>query len=181
MKQFNKIVAGLLVSAAISAPAFGIGFDQRVGEAYAVADLGSISYGGLGSATAISVGAGYVVHPALAVEVDYLSGGSLSYGGFFGTPFSIKLDALQFNGVGSYSVNNEFSVYAKAGLAMNSQKWTLPFGFNSTYSGSSNSTDLTFGIGAKYKINKNLALRAQYQETGISSVNVISIGAMYSF
>lgn len=180
----KKIVSAMLLSAVISAPAFAGGWtDAPVGTKYAVVDLGSISYGSLGSATSISIGGGYQVSPYVAVEADYLMGGKYSYGV---APITgdYKLTSLQVMAVGNYSINDDFSAYAKAGLAMNSQKSTATvsfFGITSTASVSQSSNDLTFAIGGKYKVNKDIALRLQYQETGISSVNVFSVGAMFNF
>lgn len=176
----KKIVSALLVSAAISTPAFAVGFsDGVVGSKYAAVDVGSISYGGLGSATSISVGGGYQVTREVAAEVDYLMGSKLSYGAFGVTGFDYQLTALQVMAVGNYNLGNNVGIYGKAGLAFNSQKVTVPAGFIT--SGSASSTDLTFAIGAKYNVNKDIAVRAQYQETGVSSVNVISIGATFNF
>lgn len=183
----KKIASALLLSAAITAPAFANGFtDIPVGSKYAVAEVGSISYGGLGTASAISVGGGYQVHPMVGVEVDYLMGSKLNYG--FGGTFNYQLTALQFMAVGNYTINNELSVYGKAGMAMNSQKSTATVttlcGFalcTGTVSSTATSNNLAIAIGAKYKVSRDIALRAQYQETGVSSVNVISVGAMFNF
>ena len=176
----KKIVSAMLLSAVISAPAFaGSWTDAPVGTKYAVVDIGSISYSSLGSATSISIGGGYQVSPYVAVEADYLMGGKYSYS-VFGVGADYQLTSLQVMAVGNYSINDQFGAYAKAGLAMNSQKATASvFGFSSSVTTSSN--DLTFAIGGKYKVNKDIALRLQYQETGISSVNVFSVGAMFNF
>ncbi len=174
----KKIVSALLISAAaVSAPAFAEGFmDGQVGSKYIAADIGQISYGGLGNATALDVGFGYQVHPAVAVEVDYLHGGTYSYN-FFGIAGSYQLTALQVNAVGNYNFGNGWGAYAKAGIAFNSQKVTIP-GFASV---TNSSNDLTFAIGGKYAVTNAINLRAQYEETGISSVNMISFGAEFKF
>ncbi len=181
----KKIVSALLVSvAALSAPAYAVGFDDNVvGSKYAVVDLGSISYGG-NSATSISVGGGYQVLPAVAVEVDYLMGGKYSYANFGFTGFETSMSGLQIQAVGNYNFGNGFSAYGKAGLAFNSFKTSyLAFNGVNFYAATAtaSSTDLTFSIGAKYNVTKDIALRAQYQETGVSSVSVLSVGAMFNF
>ncbi len=172
----NKVLVALLLFATLVPPAFATGFaDGVVGSKYAVADLGIISYPE-GSATALSIGGGVQVHPAVAVEVDYLMGGSASYGPFNGVG-SYKLSALQAMAVGHYTFNSQFTAYAKAGLAMNNQSLTNPFnGFQYTAS----STDIAVAIGGMFNVSPGFALRAQYQDTGVSS-NVLSIGAMFSF
>jgi opacity protein-like surface antigen len=179
----KKIVSALLISAAaVSAPAFAEGFmDGQVGSKYIAADIGSISYGGLGSTTAIDVGFGYQVHPAVAVEVDYLHGGSLSYASFGFPNLSYQLTAFQVMAVGNYNFGNGFGAYAKAGIAFNSQKVTVPNFLGGTVSSTTSSNDLAFAIGGKYNVANNVALRVQYEETGISSVNMISFGAEFKF
>jgi OOP family OmpA-OmpF porin len=176
----KKIVSALLISAAISTPAFAAGFeDGVVGTKYAAVDVGSITYGSLGSATSLSIGGGYQIHPAVAVEVDYLMGGKYSYS-VFGVGADYQLSALQVMAVGNYTINDQFSAYGKAGLAFNSQKATVSL-FGVSASATQSSNDLTWAIGGKYKINKDIALRLQYQETGVSSVNIISVGATFNF
>lgn len=172
----TKLLSAMLVSAALAAPAFADGFsDGTVGSKYAAFDLGDISYN-QGSATALSVGGGYQVHPAVAVEVDYLMGTSASYGPINNLAY-YKLSALQFMAVGHYTFNAQFSAYAKAGLAMNNQTLTNPAnGFQYSVS----STDLVVGLGAKLNVWQDLALRLQYLDTGVSS-SVVSIGAEFGF
>ncbi|HKB60172.1 MAG TPA: outer membrane beta-barrel protein [Gallionellaceae bacterium] len=171
----NKLLATLLLSAAFMPSAFATGFaDGVVGSKYAVVDLGSISYNE-GSATALSIGGGVQVHPAVAVEVDYLMGGSASYGPI--NVGSYKLSALQVMAVGHYTFNDQFTAYAKAGLAINDQSLTNPFnGFQYSMS----STDVAMAIGGLFNVSPGFALRAQYMDTGVSS-NVLSIGALFSF
>ena len=181
----KKVVFALVISAAaVSAPAFAEGFqDGVVGSKYVAADVGQISYGG-NSATALDVGFGYQVHPAVAVEVDYLHGGtySTSYS-FFGTTFSndYKMSALQVMAVGHYNFGNGWGAYAKAGIAHNMQKDTVGITGLPSTSITSNSNDLTYGIGGTYDVAENIKLRAQYMETGVSSVNTITIGAQSGF
>lgn len=172
----NKLLAAVFLSSAFAAPACATGFaDGTVGSKYVAVDLGSISYSP-GNATAVSVGGGYQVHPAVAVEVDYLMGSSASYGPFNNLAY-YKLSSLQFMAVGHYTFNDQFSAYAKAGLAMNNQTQTNPLnGFQYSVA----STDVAIGFGGKFKVSPQVALRLQYLDTGVSS-SVISIGAEIGF
>ncbi len=172
----KKLLSALLISAALTSPAFATGFtDGTVGAKYAVLDLGSISYG-QGNATSVSVGGGFQVHPAVAVEVDYLMGSSTSYGPFNNLSY-YKLSALQVMAVGHYTFNDQFSAYAKGGLAMNTQTLTNPLN-GIQYSVSS--TDLAVAFGAKFNVNRDFAVRLQYLDTGVSST-ILSIGAQVNF
>lgn len=181
----KKIVSALVISAAaaaVSAPASAEGFmDGVVGSKYIAADVGQISYGG-SSATALDVGFGYQVHPAVAVEVDYMNGGKYSY---FGGDY--QLTALQVMAVGHYNFGNGFGAYAKAGIAHNMQKVNtaaVVFGgvvLLPATSTTQTSNDLAVAIGGTYDVADNIKLRAQYMETGISSVNTLTIGAQFGF
>lgn len=172
----KKIVSALLVSAAaMSAPAFAEGFmDGQVGSKYALVDVGQIYYGGWGTALAIGVGAGYQVHPAIAVEVDYLHGGNSTWA--FGG-WNASLNSLQFMGVGHYTINDQLVAYAKGGLAFNSYQFAWPGQASFTTS----STDLTAAVGVKFNVNQNLGLLAQFQDMGTQSASVLSVGAQFTF
>ncbi len=172
----NKLLSALLIFAALTSPAFATGFaDGTVGAKYAVLDIGSISYN-QGSATSVSVGGGYQVHPAVAVEVDYLMGSSTSFGPFNNLSY-YKLSALQVRAVGHYTFNDQFSAYAKGGLAMNTQTHTNPVN-GLEYSVSS--TDVAVAFGVKFNVNRDFALRLQYMDTGVSAT-ILSIGAQVNF
>ncbi len=176
----KKLVSALLLSAAISAPAFAVGFnDGVVGSKYAAIDLGSTSYGG-NSATGISIGGGYQVHPAVAVEVDYLMGGKYTYN-LFGVSATTEVNSLQFWAVGHYTIDSQFTAYAKAGISHNSAKATTVVPFLGPVTGTASSNDFAFAIGGMYKLSKEFSLRLQYQDVGAASASVLSIGATYSF
>jgi opacity protein-like surface antigen len=60
---------------------------------------------------------------------------------------------------------------------------------SATSSDKDTSTDLTFGVGAAFDINRNVGVRAEYQKykdmggssVGKSDVDVLSIGVLYRF
>jgi len=176
----KEIVSVLLVSAALSAPAFA-GSDNfavdPVGSKYAAVDLGIINYGS-NSATSIGIGAGYQFHPYVAGEIDYIFGGTYSTS-VLGSSIDTSASSLQFLAVGNMALTNELTAFAKAGLAHNSVKVTN--NFNPLATGTASSNDLTFGIGIKYKVAKDISIRAQYQDYGTASMSVISVGAMFAF
>lgn len=150
--------------------------DGHVGDKYFAVDAGFIDYGP-GGALALSFGGGYQVHPAVAIEADLLLGGPYHYV-LLGVPSSYRLSALQVVAVGHYTVSPDFSAYAKAGLAFNSRTLGNP---PAGLAGTASSNDLTLAIGARLQVARDVALRAQYQDTGTSPVNVLSIGAEFAF
>ncbi len=177
----KKIVSALLVSAAaLSAPAFAVGFDDgQVGSKYAAADIAFTSYGG-SSATGLNIGGGYQFHPAMAVEVDYLMGGKYTYS-LFGVNATTEVNALQVWLVGHYTIDSQFGAYAKVGISHNSAKATVVMPLLGPVTGTATSNDFAFAIGGTYKVNSQFSVRVQYQDVGAASTSVMSIGATYSF
>jgi OOP family OmpA-OmpF porin len=62
-------------------------------------------------------------------------------------------------------------------------------GFSLTQSATDKSTDLTYGIGARYFITRNFGARVEWQRyqkvggdnTGTDDVDLFSVGALYAF
>jgi len=94
-----------------------------------------------------------------------------------------KLSAWSLAGVGTYAVNEVFSLHAKAGLALVRNEYSFS-GSGASYAagdnGSDRSTNLLLGFGAKYTISKNFALRFDYEnygKVGKNTNNLTSLGA----
>jgi OOP family OmpA-OmpF porin len=94
-----------------------------------------------------------------------------------------KLSAWSLAGVGTWPINDAFSVNAKAGLALVRNEYAFS-GTGTSYLASDGGTDrslnLLLGVGAKYNINKNFAVRFDYEnygKTGKQTNNLTSLGA----
>jgi hypothetical protein len=107
---------------------------------------------------------GYRFHPNIAAEVGY---------GMLYDKDDVEVTALEFVAVGMFPIANQFSILGKLGLA--NVEVDTPFG-------SEDKTELTWGIGVQFDINRNLGVRALFQryETD-ESVDVIGIGVTYKF
>lgn len=112
---------------------------------------------------------------------------------------TVKAAVLQVALVDTYSINSRFDVFGKLGLV--STKLDYSYASSTTVpasgSGGGTSTNLMFGIGAQYNINKRYSIRAQYEDFGKTQVTsafsnglrvvadigvtVFSVGGVYNF
>jgi OOP family OmpA-OmpF porin len=170
-KIMKKIAIVALLSTLAAAPAMAAdtGF-------YAGVNVGSatINSPGLSSTTAIGVLGGYDFNKNFAAELAYTDFGSKSYPGF-----SVKSSAVSLSGVGSYPINEQFSVFAKLGVASTSM--------SATGSPTTSKSDLTYGVGAQLNVNKQIGIRLGYDVYKVSdgvvnrNENVWGVGAVFKF
>ena len=107
---------------------------------------------------------GYRFHPNIAAEVGY---------GMLFDKDDVEVTAMEFVAVGMFPIANQFSILGKLGLA--NVEVDTPFG-------SEDKTELTWGVGVQFDINRNLGVRALFQryETD-DAVDVIGVGVTYKF
>ncbi len=197
----KKLASALLLSAAISTPAFAA--DQGF---YAAADLGSVSFSSaslqgtsFASPSSITVGGGYRFGQysgvVLSAEVGY-SMISDSKANFTNATVTAKSSAFAGYVVGTYAINNQYDVFGKLGFA-NTSTDLSGTGAGAGLTGSSSKTNLAFGLGGNYNLDKQVAIRAQYENLGKNDVtatgagiapatigfgvSVVSVGVVYNF
>lgn len=107
---------------------------------------------------------GYRFHPNIAAEVGY---------GMMYDKSDIEVTALEFVAVGMFPVANQLSIIGKLGFA--NVEVDSPFG-------SEDKTEITWGLGVQYDVNRNLGVRALWQryETD-EAVDFLAIGVTYKF
>jgi OOP family OmpA-OmpF porin len=139
--------------------------------------------------TAWRVLGGYQVNRNFAAELGYHDLGSVDASD---PSASVKAEANAWElvALGQWPFTNQFSVYGKAGLYRGEVKAsaTVPgFGSGST---SETNTDITYGVGVRFDLNRNLALRGEWQRytnmgdnatIGESDVDVLSLGVLWKF
>lgn len=136
---------------------------------YAFADLGTSEYelsadGATDSDddTALGLGAGYSFNSYIAAELAYRSFGSISdvedgVGG------EIEASALQLSALGSVPLNEQFSLLGRLGLARMNADFDIAY-YGDSLSLSDSTTNLFFGVGARYAFTEQFALRAEYNQ-----------------
>jgi len=117
------------------------------------------------------------------MEFGYVDFGKAGLAGsVFGIPFTsdVGVTAFTFAGTGTLPLNESFSLLGKVGLWM----WdTGCSGAICVSSASDSDTDLFYGIGARYNINKNLSVQVEFETFSAEddSVNMTSVGLRYKF
>jgi OOP family OmpA-OmpF porin len=126
--------------------------------------------------TSFKVLGGYQINRHFAVEAGYIDFGKATSGGT-----NFKGNAFELVGVGLLPLSNQFSLYGKLGFARTEGEGSNAFG-----SEKENSTEITYGFGVQYDLNRNIGIRGDWQiypdvGDGRSDVTVLSVGVIYRF
>ena len=140
------------------------------------------------SGTAFGVFGGYQVNKYFGAELGYTDLGKTTASGG-GASADIKAKGFELLAVGTFPLNEQFSLYGKLGF----YRWDVDAsasGPGGSFSDSATGTDLTYALGVQYNFTKKFGVRAQYQQykdagddatTGQGDINVISVGVVYKF
>lgn len=200
-------IVALLSTAVMSSAAFAA--DQG---GFVAADLGQVNYSNatsqfsgasFGNPGTIMLGGGYRFNQNLAVEAGYSIIGDSTITTVAGGTATEKLKASSFQvaAVGTFPINNQFSVFGKLGVANTKIDYTATatgatFVPSVAQAASASKTNLMFALGAQYNINQHWGIRAQYQDFGkvqlpgvffggVSAPNIAlkaySLGGVYNF
>lgn len=162
-------------------------------------DVGTSSCSDEDTSTSWKVFGGYQFHPNAAAEFGYVDLGKSEVsarGTVLGVDSSLGGDwepkGFTLGIVGNFPVGNGFELLGKVGFL----RWDVDLSARGTgeYAGSGseddNGVDLSFGVGAKFNINKSVALRAELDRfkdvgddstTGQSDINMLSVGVQFGF
>ena len=84
---------------------------------------------------------------------------------------------MSLSGVGSFPLNDQFSLFGKLGLASTDVK--------QTGSPSASNTGVTFGVGAQFDFDQQFAIRAGWDMYKVGDADtdedVMSLGAIFTF
>ena len=139
------------------------------------------------SDTAFRVLGGYQFNKYLGAELGYADLGKATISGA-GLSASVEAKAWDLVGVGRLPLADRFSLFGKLGMYradsdLSSNTPLIP-------ASSDTNSDITYGVGAQYDFNKNLGVRAEWQQYkkvgsdstgGEGDVDVMSIGVVYRF
>lgn len=193
------IIVALLLSTFVVNPALA----DNTGKLYGAIDLGQgnakDACSGLPSTiscstttTAFRFGLGYQANQNVSLEAAYIDGGKIDIGGnYLGWPVTgeMSMTGFQLSAIGSYPISNEAELLGKIGFASLKAKESVTVGGYSASSDNSNS-NVTFGIGARYKVSDKMAIRAMYEDFGTikadstssgSKVTLLSAGLQFGF
>lgn len=177
----KKIAVAALLSTFIAAPALA----ANAGRAYVAGDLGLATYtntaGVYSNPGMLRIAGGFHFNQNVAAEIGYTMFGDTTNS----AGITLSASSLQFAVVGSLPLNAQFDLIGKLGMANNSEKYSDAWGPLATYSHSS----LMFGIGAEFHVDRQLSIRAQYEDYGNfdndyyfpMKATTLSLGAAYSF
>jgi OOP family OmpA-OmpF porin len=191
--MFSKAKAGLAVLGLASALAFsgpaaaqdmGFYIGGAIGQAEANGACDGISGPGIScdeKDTAWKVLGGYQFNRNLAVELGYANLGEVSASGA-GTTVTAEATAWDLVAVGSLPLMDQLSVYGKIGLF----RADVELSSNVPgVSGDDSESGLTFGVGLRFDVMRNLGLRLEWQRyqeiDDDTDVDVLSLGVIWRF
>lgn len=189
-KSFASLVLGLgLLGTAATARADG-GW-------YAAFDLGGSRLGNVPQGGGDDTGTGYQLvggremNPNLALEAGFVNFGKgtadlcvlIAIPCGTGQTADVRAEALSFDGIGKFPLNESFSLFARFGVDTGQVHESF-HGTNSINSG------FNWGFGAAYHFDASWGLRAQFAQfqslgdagtTGSGNFRLVSLGVSYSF
>lgn len=181
----KKLVIGLALATAFSAPAFAADIGP-----YVAVDYGTTSYtnaGGFPNPGVLRLAGGMNVTPNFGAELAYSIFGNSTVTGPGGTASIESTHSLQVLAVGRVPVSPQFEIFGKLGFASNAYTVNV----NTAVivgSASYSKTDLAYGVGAKFNATPTIGIEVQYLDYGaFDSYSVplkassTSIGAVFSF
>lgn len=171
----KKLLAVALLSA-LTVPAFADDMYGSISVGSASdQDLSGLSQTSTG--TSYSLLLGYKVNNNFAGEIGYTS--LLSNAGVANTTSTETANGFEVAGVGSYPINEQFSIYGRLGYASLNQSYSP--GTSATLNG------FVYGPGVQYDINKDFGIRVGYNiyntqsSSGDSIINNAYASALFNF
>jgi OOP family OmpA-OmpF porin len=181
MLMQKKVLAATVVAAFAALPTLAMA-QARGGNS----DLGFYAGASVGQSKSDCIG-GYKFHPNIAVEGGYAPLGETS-ASVLGGNVTAEANAWDIEGVGSWGLGNNFSVFGKLGF------YNAEVKLGGVASGKKTTTDLLYGLGGQYDFNRNLGLRLEWTRysgvkspdvagfsTGDNDIDVLSVGALWRF
>ena len=135
---------------------------------------------------------GYQFTPHWGAEVGYLDFGKqrwgVAVGGLLPAQAESEITAWQLVGTATYPITPEFAVFGKLGF-YRSDADVRANGAGVSLSASGNSTDYTWGVGARFNFNRNISVRFEWERfndagsksAGTTDIDLLSVGVMFRF
>jgi OOP family OmpA-OmpF porin len=122
---------------------------------------------------------GYQINRHFSAELGYHDFGKTGFAGG-----DIKSNAWELVGVGSWPITEQFSLYGKLGGYRGETK------ASGLFANKGRNTDVTYGAGVQYDVNRNVGLRAEWQRYpklggpdlgGERDVDVFGVAVLWRF
>ncbi len=172
MKINKKIITGLLLIANINM----VFADNYIGGSFGQSE---VNVSGFDKPTAYKIYGG-TRSTNFGVEAAYHNVGAFIAQSFLGET-STTITGFELSGVGYLPINNNFELFGKFGAFSWENKLNIK---SMNFTAKDSGTELTYGIGAQYKVMPALSLRAEYQKfinVSEADISTISLGAAYIF
>jgi OmpA-OmpF porin, OOP family len=169
----NKRTAGLIKFAGAASLVALLGASNVASAEgfYAGGSVGQTDYDGISdNPTGFKIFGGMNFNKNLGVEVTYYDFGEAKESGV-----TVEADGIGVTANGYIPLTNDFSLFGKVGLLM----WDV----DTNVGVSDDGTDLLYGIGVKWDLNKQLALRAEYEVADFDGDDgsLLSVGFSFKF
>jgi OOP family OmpA-OmpF porin len=167
----KNLSIAILLSAFIAAPAVAADTGGYVG-----VKLGSANKDVPGASetnSAIGVFGGYSFNSNVAVEVGYTNLGTVLLG-------NVKFTSLEASAVGTYPINQQFSLYGKLGMASTKEEG---LGFSETR------TAATYGLGGQFNVDPKIGIRLGWEHYSFGdgaiftkgNASLVSVAGVFKF
>lgn len=179
----KKIAIAVLLSTFVAAPVFAGDYYAgiKVGKAKTSVDTVTLTES---SPTAMGLLGGYTINPNLAVEAEYVNLGKAKDNR---VPVDeIKSSVWGVSAVGSYPINQEFSIYGKLGVAQATSKVS-----GATPPPDAKRSAVTYGLGGQYNATSAIGIRLGYEHYDLGDggaakmpkgkANLWSLGGVFKF
>lgn len=175
----KKITLLSFILTLVSTPAFAEGMYVGVKLGQANYDYSNVTNN---DQSAVGFLAGFIINENATVEIEYNN-----LGGFDSATGNISGSAFSLSGIGSISLNSQFSLFGKLGLASTTLTDKAKPGFVGGDISYAN-TGLNMGLGAQYNISSAVNVRAGLDsfKTGNSNSNtgrarMLYVGALFKY
>lgn len=166
-RSFGVLAVATLAAAPLAASAQGW---------YAGVGVGQADWDLIGEEdTSLKVFGGYSFNPNFAVEFGYLDLGEAEISGG-GASASVTADGFTFAGVGMFPVSNNVNILGKLGFFRWDAEAEVTLPGPVTMRADDSGTDVFYGFGVQFDVNKSVAVRAEYEIYDIDGEDVDNIG-----
>lgn len=158
----KKWFASMLGAAAMAVSACALAQQPATTGFYIGGEIGNTDVGGADDDVGFKFLGGFQFHRNIAAELGY---------GLLYDKSGVEVTAIEAVAVGMFPIANQFSIIGKLGIANVEIKGAGGDG-----------TEITWGVGAQYDLNRNLAFRLVWQryETD-EAVDFLTLGATWKF